>query len=304
MSERTSSGVPENAAVHRAQALTPEDIEAVLADFRSWLQQIAERAEPSNDLPLPQAPGEQLELMDLHTLLGQLVALRHEVNLQTKATRSQQEQTSEAVQQLGQAVEVLRQARAASVQEDQVTRDDRLRPLLKTLVDLHDALSLAGREVQRLREEILPSLARVTIPDEVTVPKVQPRSERSFWARWFGGGTGAAQEQTIAALQRALAAQQAWQQQTVEAARRAKDLLDSVVTGYTMSLQRLERTLQQHELEAIPCTGQPFDPELMEVVEAVSDTGRPAGVVLAEVRRGYLWRGRVFRYAQVRVSRS
>jgi molecular chaperone GrpE len=42
----------------------------------------------------------------------------------------------------------------------------------------------------------------------------------------------------------------------------------------------------------------------MEVVEAVSETGRPAGEVIEELRRGYLWRGRVFRYAQVRVARS
>jgi molecular chaperone GrpE len=71
-----------------------------------------------------------------------------------------------------------------------------------------------------------------------------------------------------------------------------------------MGLQRLERALSQHGLEAIPAAGEPFDPERMEVLEAVDGTGRPPGEVLAEVRRGYLWRGRVFRYAQVRVARS
>ena len=71
-----------------------------------------------------------------------------------------------------------------------------------------------------------------------------------------------------------------------------------------MSLQRLERALQHHGLEAIPCVGRPFDPERMEVLEVVADTGRPANEVLDEVRRGYLWNGRVFRYAQVRVARS
>ncbi len=42
----------------------------------------------------------------------------------------------------------------------------------------------------------------------------------------------------------------------------------------------------------------------MEVVEAVAESGRPAGEVIEEVRRGYLWKGRVFRYAQVRVAKS
>ncbi|HZT79410.1 MAG TPA: nucleotide exchange factor GrpE, partial [Gemmataceae bacterium] len=85
---------------------------------------------------------------------------------------------------------------------------------------------------------------------------------------------------------------------------RVRQFLESLIGGYTMSLQRLERALQQSGLEAIPAAGQPFDPELMEVVEAANGTGRPPGEVLEEVRRGYLWRGRVFRYAQVRVARS
>ena len=45
-------------------------------------------------------------------------------------------------------------------------------------------------------------------------------------------------------------------------------------------------------------------PERMEVVEVVSDSDRPSGEVVGEVRRGYLWRGCVFRYAQVRVAKS
>ena len=39
-------------------------------------------------------------------------------------------------------------------------------------------------------------------------------------------------------------------------------------------------------------------------LEAVGDSGRPSGEVLDEVRRGYLWNGRVLRYAQVRVAKS
>jgi molecular chaperone GrpE (heat shock protein) len=41
----------------------------------------------------------------------------------------------------------------------------------------------------------------------------------------------------------------------------------------------------------------------MEVVEAVTEAGRERTEVIEEVRRGYLWRGRVFRFAQVRVAR-
>ncbi len=71
-----------------------------------------------------------------------------------------------------------------------------------------------------------------------------------------------------------------------------------------MGLQRIERALRQHGLETIAAVGEPFDPELMEVVEAVAGSGCPSGEVLDEVRRGYQWNGRVFRYAQVRVARG
>jgi molecular chaperone GrpE len=71
-----------------------------------------------------------------------------------------------------------------------------------------------------------------------------------------------------------------------------------------MSVQRLERALQQHGLEPIPCVGQPFDPETMEVVEVVPQSDGGGSEVVEEVRRGYLWRGRVFRFAQVKVAKS
>jgi molecular chaperone GrpE len=70
-----------------------------------------------------------------------------------------------------------------------------------------------------------------------------------------------------------------------------------------MSLQRIERALEQYELEPIPTAGRPFDPETMEVVEVVTEPGRTSMQVLDEIRRGYFWRGRVFRFAQVRVAR-
>ena len=78
----------------------------------------------------------------------------------------------------------------------------------------------------------------------------------------------------------------------------------SLATGYTMSLQRVERALERHGLEAMAVVGTAFDPERMEVLEVVADSGRPSGEVVGEVRRGYVWQGRVFRYAQVRVAKS
>jgi len=93
-------------------------------------------------------------------------------------------------------------------------------------------------------------------------------------------------------------------QQRGEAARRIRDSLQAILTGYQMSLQRVQRALAQTGLEPFSCLGEIYDPERMEVMEVLAETGRPNGEVVEEVRGGYLWRGRLFRCAQVRVARS
>ncbi len=265
MSECPPPGVIEGAAGRGAQALTPEAVAAVLADFQTWLRDFA--SSPPAAEPAPTPP------VDLYALLCGLVALRHEVNLQTRATRAQAEQSAEALRHLSAALEVLRHA-------PQPAQEEAARPLLKTLVDLYDALSLAEREVRRVQEAVLPALE--------APPAEAPR--RSLWARWFGGATSADEAERG--------------RQAREAGERVRAMLASLATGYTMSLQRLDRALRQHGLEPMAVVGTPFDPERMEVLEAVADSGRGPGEVLDEVRRGYLWNGRVFRYAQVRVARA
>jgi len=123
------------------------------------------------------------------------------------------------------------------------------------------------------------------------VPPAQEPA-RSVWARWFGRRPGHLPAAPAGPLD-----------DRRRAAERVETLLQSILTGYTMSVQRLDRALAEHGLEAIACVGRPFDPETMEVVEAVPDSGRAPGEVVEELRRGYLWNGRVFRYALVRVAK-
>ncbi len=271
MSERPPPGVTEGAAGRGAQALTPEAVAAVLADFQTWLRDLASAPPSAEAAPSP--------AVDLHTLLGGFVALRHEVNLQTRATRAQQEQNAEALRLLGEALEALRRS-------PQPAQEEATRPLLKTLIDLYDALALAEREVRRVQEAVLPALEAMLAA--LSPPAEAPR--RSIWARWFGAAPPAEDAERA--------------RQAREAGERVRAMLASLATGYTMSLQRLDRALRQHGLEPMAVVGAPFDPERMEVLEAVADSGRKAGEVLDEVRRGYLWNGRVFRYAQVRVARA
>jgi molecular chaperone GrpE len=248
---------------------------------------------------------EQQPPPDLHTLLSQMVALRQEINLGTKAMRAQQEQNAQTLAELGKAFEALKSLQEKSVRDQLQAEEEIQRPLLKAMVETHDALALAHREVQRAlvgtSGPLVPALPGTSGP---LVPTGAP-FRLPWWARLLGldrqaGKLAADQQKHLEEVNRQTEQQQ--QARQAEAAR-LQQLLDSVLTGYSMSLQRLERTLAQHGVEAITCVGQPFDPETMEAVEVVTEPGREWTEVIQEVRRGYLWRGRVFRFAQVRVAR-
>ena len=54
------------------------------------------------------------------------------------------------------------------------------------------------------------------------------------------------------------------------------------------------------KIQRIETVGKPADPERMTVVEVVDAPDLEPGTVVDELRRGYAWRGRVFREAEVR----
>jgi molecular chaperone GrpE len=311
MSEPPPTGVAQGPAVADQQALTPAAVEAVLADFRAWLAELASPP-PAGETP-GQAPP-PAEAVDLHTLLGQFIALRHEVNLQTKASRAQLEQNAEALRQLAQAHDSLCKAQAVAQEAQEQGQEELLRPLLKTLVDLYDALSLGGREAQRVRDAVLPVLDQTLAETEPegepppASPALAASASRPFWAFWrqqpSANDAAEVHARWEAWWKRDVQRRQARTDQVRQSGERLRQMLNSLITGYTMSLQRVERALRQHGLEPLPAEGEAFDPETMEVVEAVTDSGHAPGTVLEEVRRGYLWNGRVFRYAQVRVAKS
>jgi len=313
MSESPSADVSGDAVNRDQKDLTPSSIDTILADFREWLQQLVFSASESgyNDGLDSAAPAETI---DLHTLLGQFLALRHEVNLQTRAVRSQQEQSGDVLRQLVGALDLIRQNQAQAAQAAASATEEVVRPLLKTLIDLYDALALAAREVQRVQDSVLPLLEQLATadPDDElpSPPALPPAPAPSRWGRWLGVkgvDTTSLTEFASRLLEQLKRERDQRRQQTQQiqaAAERIRLTLTGLLTGYTMSLQRLDRALQQHGLDPIPSVGEEYDPEFMEVLEAVSGTGQPSGEVIEEVRRGYLYKGRVFRFAQVRVARS
>ncbi len=235
-------------------------------------------------------------MLDLATIVQQFTALRHEVNLQTRSSRTLLEQNTQALEMLQLAQDTIQQQQASLDEVAEQERNESLRPLLKVLIDAHDALSLARRGVQRLLEKNAAPPAAPAVPPLPAVTISLP-----FWASWLG---------LDAAVERQLRPLRAWRaklppppaEPPESAGDRFAQILGGLLAGYDMSLQRIERALQQQDLEIIACAGLPFDPETMEVVEVVRQEGAEATTVLEVVRNGYRWHDRLFRFAQVRVQ--
>jgi len=205
--------------------MSDEAIEAVLAEFRTWL-----RANGDAEASPPD-------------LVGEFTALRHEVKLLTRAARAQNEQ-----------IAALLQVNDPPADETESAEDRR--PFLMAVVELLDTLDRSLEGAGRLANE-------------------WTRHERGSW--WpFGRG---------------------------KERDRAGEQLRALADGLSLARNRIALNVGRLELTPVEAAGEPFDPETMEVLEAVAHSARPAGTVLEVVRSGYLWRGRPLRFAQVRVAK-
>ena len=75
----------------------------------------------------------------------------------------------------------------------------------------------------------------------------------------------------------------------------------SFLEGYDLIQSRIRRTFTEQSILRIECVGRQVDPNSMTVVETVSDAGQPVGQVVEELRAGYYWQSKVFRFAEVKV---
>lgn len=262
--------------------LTQERIDAVLADFRTWLADLA------TPVPVPPEPP----AFDLSTVVAQFTALRHDVNLQTKATRAAVEQTAE----------VLKHVAPATPAAPPADPDEAVRPLVKAVIDIADALGTAIARIEKARDTLDPLLAALAAPELPPVPEASHPPRPGFFARLFAAPPATDLDwRSWADHTRRVCEEKA------AAAGKAADTLRPVIAGvadgYAMSLRRVERVLPTFGLDAIECVGRAFDPELMEAVELTASPGSASGTVVEEVRRGYRWKGKLFRFAQVKVAR-
>lgn len=73
--------------------------------------------------------------------------------------------------------------------------------------------------------------------------------------------------------------------------------------GVRMTLRRVDRLLADQRIAAIETVGRPLDPRHAAAVATVEDAAAADGIVVEEVRPGFLWQGELLRPAEVIVAR-
>jgi molecular chaperone GrpE len=180
---------------------------------------------------------------------------------------------------LGQAIEQFRAIEPKEAQSAWAAG----KPLAEALADLDEALDRGRSEIERARRRIVEDSQR-DIESALDALYASYRWPARVLLRSFRSGAIEVFRKHSLAVRR--------------------ELFDALLEGYGLIQGRLRRALKAEQLRRIETVAKPVDPELMTVVEVVDDSEHPAGFVVDEVRRGYTWRGRLLRFAEVRASRT
>ena len=257
------------------------DDDGLLEQFRDWL---ADTSQEAAELVSSEADDDDARNSDgacpdvgLYDLVESFTALRQEVKLQTKGARSLQEATQTVVDEMQSAISQFRSVAPREVEAARAAGQ----PFAESLADLCDSLERGRGAIEKLRDRIIAESAAAMELIDTELAAVPA------WKRWLC--------RPFARTIRAHLGQRIEQTQ--------QPVLDSLLTGYGLIQQRLERALRSHNLRRISCVGRPVDVNQMTVVEMVDAAGHASGTVAEEVRPGFLWDGNLIRYAEVKVAR-
>jgi len=257
--------------------------EELISRFRQWLARTDEEIyalgeESVFDDANGDVQDDDVPDVGLIQLIEAFTALRQELKLQTKSSRSLEENVQQALSGLDQAAEQLR-----NVEAREAEAAERLaRPLVEALIELDEAMERGLRAAETAQRQIVDDIVRRW--EQASQQRLQTLSA---WQRWKA---------------------RAWFDQARELWREQAESLERRITlplteGYRLIYERLERTLTELSIQRMECVGRPVDPTRMTVVELVDCADAEPETVVDLVRPGYEWHGRLIRYAEVRAVR-
>jgi len=111
-------------------------------------------------------------------------------------------------------------------------------------------------------------------------------------------------DRLAAGLKPALAAAppRRWYERLLPEAKRAAEA-EAWREGTRMTLRRVDRLLADQRITVIETVGRPLDPRRAAAVATVEDPSAADGIVVEEVRAGFLWQGELLRFVEVIVAR-
>lgn len=253
------------------------DTEDILRRFQQWLTQTSQELEQTAEPPPaaePSAPP-----VGLLQLIEAFTALRHELKLQTKSARGLEDSLQAALGGLDGAIE---QFRGVQPQET-AAAEKAARPMVESLIELDEALRRGEKAAAATQRRLLEET-----PQRLAECLQQRFSQLSAWRRWRC---------------------RRWQAEVLQLCRQQLDetqapVLSLLTEGYQLIGARLQRMLTEHRIERLACIGRRVDPTRMKVIELVDAPDAAPETVVDELRPGYVWRGQVVRYAEVRATRA
>ncbi len=72
--------------------------------------------------------------------------------------------------------------------------------------------------------------------------------------------------------------------------------------GIQMILDKIRKMMTEEGVTEMKCMGQKFDPYQHEAI--LYENGKEDGIILDEIQKGYLMKGKILRYPKVKISRN
>lgn len=218
---------------------------------------------------LPRDEPPEFGLVDI---VEAFTAMRHEWRGQTKESRALAEQIQAAVTNL-QSLEANLLTRAAALPEESTESERLVRLIAETDHQLSRAVAAVTQweANRRLRE----------VADAKGVERYF--AGMNAIARWFA--------RPLLAF---IAEQRPVRESTAE---------NPAIEGLDLVLARLRSTMNEHRIERLDVEGHAFDANTMHAIGTVASEDCPSGHVAEQLSPAYRWRGRLLRFADVRVAK-
>lgn len=244
---------------------------------------------PLGALPAePESAGQSEPEFGLVDVIEAFTAMRHEWRTQSKESREFSGSLEATATQIVRLEQRLAEA-IAGLQETitQSASDDVTRRLAETLADIDHHLSRAVEAVTNAEHAIMDGdLASSADWKHLVDQQLQQQGTlRRLFVRSFAGNLKAAIEAQA-------------QRSADEVARK----IDSQRAGLQMLVDRVRRMLTDQGVERIDTAGQLFDAEIMHAIDTGESSNCSSGHVAKQYSPAYRWRGRLIRYAEVRVA--